>query len=102
MVTYIKKSKFFVNLLSILFCLKYLSLGMRVAILEVLFVYLLTSNLKNISIKKMIIGGSGTLILMNIFAIYRSGRNALNWDFILLDLNLANAGFVCVIAVPAF
>ena len=92
--TYLKKNKYFVNLLAVLFCLKYLSLGMRVAVVEVLLIFILTSNNNKFNLKKLLSLGFITIIVMNLFAILRSGRNEINWLFVLLDLNVANAGEV--------
>ena len=95
LITFNYKNKFWTYLLILLFCFKYISLGMRVVILEVFLIFIVSNNLGKISIKKILSFGFVTLIFMNLFAIYRSGSSELiNWAFVFFDVNLANSAEV--------
>ena len=92
LITFNFKNKFWTHFLIILFCLKYLSLGMRVVIIEVFLLYVVSNNLGKLSIKKILSYSLVVLTSMNLFAIYRSGsKELINWVFVFLDVNIANA-----------
>jgi len=89
MLSYSNKNVKMVHFFSILFILKYMLLGMRVAIVEVLLIYMLFWGKFQFNFRRIFALYAG-VVGMNFFAGWRGGKT-INYLLVFFDINLSNA-----------